>query len=95
MTPDEKKWFQRAADKWGVENEVVVALEEMSELQKELCKLLRGRPSVDNIVEEIVDVQIMLDSMVTFLNIDPETLAHKRTEKVARLADRIINNGLK
>lgn len=95
MTDYEKRAFHAAAEKWGVENEVVVALEEMSELQKELCKLLRGRPDVKAIVEEIADTQIMLDSVITFLNIDSNEVERVRTSKVARLVHRINNDGPK
>ena len=34
-----------------------VTMEEMSELQKELCKNLRGRGSIEHIAEEIADVR--------------------------------------
>lgn len=95
MTDYERNTFQAAAEKWGIENEVVVALEEMSELQKELCKLLRGRPDVKAIVEEIADTSIMLDSVITFLGIDTKEVEHIRATKVARLIHRIKNDGPK
>ena len=37
----EAKILEGAIEKWGVTAQVVVAIEELSELQKELCKFLR------------------------------------------------------
>lgn len=95
MTLSERQVFRDAAQKWGIENEVVVALEEMAELQKELCKLLRGRPDINSIIEEIADTQIMLDSLVTFLCIDQSVLDRVREQKIARLVSRINHDGPK
>ena len=42
----EAKILEGAIEKWGVTAQVVVAIEELSELQKELCKFLRyGDPT--------------------------------------------------
>ena len=61
---DEKKVICDALRTFGVESQAVVAIEEMSELQKELCKMLRGKADIDHIAEEIADVEIMLAQMV-------------------------------
>ena len=44
------------------EKQIIKTLEELSELQKEICKFLLYRESrhISTIVEEMVDVQIML-----------------------------------
>ena len=55
--------LQRALDTYGSTLQIVVMMEEMSELQKELCKYLRGKYSPANIAEEIADVEIMLEQM--------------------------------
>lgn len=55
--------LQRALDTYGSTLQIVVMMEEMSELQKELCKYLRGRGSFEHIAEEIADVEIMLEQM--------------------------------
>ena len=41
-----------------------IFFEEMSELQKELCKHDRGKDNREAIAEEIADVQIMLEQMI-------------------------------
>lgn len=40
---DESKVLQRALDTYGSLPQIVMVFEEMSELQKELCKYLRGK----------------------------------------------------
>lgn len=40
--------LQRALDTYGSALQIVVMMEEMSELQKELCKYLRGKYSPAN-----------------------------------------------
>ncbi len=52
-----------AIDKYGVEPQLIVAIEELSELQKEITKYLRGKGSLDHIAEEMADVRIMLSQM--------------------------------
>ena len=46
-------------DYYGEEKQMIKAIEEMSELQKELCKTLIGKGNRDSLVEEIADVQII------------------------------------
>jgi NTP pyrophosphatase (non-canonical NTP hydrolase) len=49
-----------------------MAIEEMSELQKELCKLYRGIYKKENIAEEIADVLITVSQIIVALNIREE-----------------------
>jgi NTP pyrophosphatase (non-canonical NTP hydrolase) len=49
-----------AIETFGKDNQCRIAIEEMSELTKEICKNFRGAPNVDHIAEEIADVKIML-----------------------------------
>lgn len=55
--------YQKALHKWGGDNQTLMMFEEMSELQKELCKHARGENNTDHIAEEIADVEIMLEQM--------------------------------
>ena len=67
---------------------MLMVFEEMSELQKELCKFARGKQNRDAIAEEIADVYIMLGQMV-FLHECAEEVAKHRARKLKRLAARI------
>lgn len=46
--------------KYGFESQTMMAIEEMSELTKEICKTKRGQFEKEHILEEMADVQIML-----------------------------------
>ena len=73
---------------FGVRNQTVVAIEEMSELQKELCKMLRGQANAEHIAEEIADVEIMLAQMIEALQLQKEVAKYKYF-KLVRLEARI------
>lgn len=44
----------------GSKHQILIAIEELSELQKELIKYLRNKDNQDHIAEEMADVYIML-----------------------------------
>jgi len=90
MTDSEKKIFARALDHFGIRAQIMMVFEEMSELQKELCKLVRGRKTLMEIAiaEEITDVEIMLDQMKLHFKLE-ELVSKFREEKVNRLDDRL------
>ena len=74
--------YERLHERYKGE-QLIVAIEEMSELQKELCKLLRNEiRSMDNIEEEIADVSIMLEQLMIIMGITPNTLAKIREKKL-------------
>lgn len=88
---DELAVLQRALDTYGSALQIVVMMEEMSELQKELCKYLRGKySSPSSIAEEVADVEIMLEQMkMLFCCADDVSAVHRR--KVERLKERLDN----
>lgn len=61
---DERRTVYREALRmYGTENQIAVAIEEMSELTKELCKAKRNKGKLAAIAEEIADVTIMLEQL--------------------------------
>jgi hypothetical protein len=52
--------FEKAINTFGNDMQKIVAIEELSELQKELTKDLRGKVKRVTIIEELADVEIML-----------------------------------
>ena len=88
MTDTEKKVFKKALSRFGATAQIVMVFEEMSELQKELCKLLRGKDTRRNIAEEIADVEIMLDQMKLHFSLE-DHVTNNRKEKVSRLSERL------
>lgn len=88
MNDIEKLLFKKALCDFGTDAQITMVFEEMSELQKELCKRLRGKDNVNDIAEKIADVEIMLDQMKLLFNIAP-MVSNYRSEKVARLSERL------
>ena len=62
--------YANALKKWGVERQSTVAIEEMSEVIKEITKMLRGDLDREHMAEEIADARIMLEQMCQILNIN-------------------------
>ena len=74
----------------GEKAQIIQAIEELSELQKALCKFLKANTyeNRENIEEEMADVQIMLDQlMIIFDNEKPiqTWVARKITRTYQRL----------
>lgn len=77
-----------ALETFGEMAQMAMAVEEMSELTKELCKYRRGRNNVESIAEEIADVQIILRQLVILFDCK-ETVDKYRQYKLERLAGRV------
>ena len=86
--PDGDEICRGALEAFGAEAQMVMAIEEMSELTKELCKHRRGRDNVEAIAEEIADVEIMLRQIVILFDC-AESVETFRRDKLERLAERI------
>ena len=86
--------FSAAIKTWGAEVQTLIIMEEMAELQKELCKHSRGADNRAAIAEEIADVQIMLEQMMILHDCIGLTKAY-REEKIKRLEERIKNTSQK
>ena len=60
------------ANHYGKEHQVLIAIEEMSELTKELCKYYRRYDRKKEIIEEVADAQIMLEQLIELFGISDE-----------------------
>ena len=85
---DKTEIYREAVKQYGLKNQIVVAIEEMSELQKELCKRLRGDFDAGNIIEEIADVEIMLEQLILDAHCRGSVDMEKHN-KIARLAEQL------
>ena len=85
-----KETLEEAIATYGTRNQIVVAIEELSELQKELCKFLRNN-TMENISEEIADVEIMLEQMIMIFS-SRATVDLWKQRKLERLQNRLNNN---
>ena len=56
--------LKRALDTWGEEAQMLMVVEEMSELMKEVLKNInRKKNNLAEIIEETADVEIMLEQL--------------------------------
>jgi len=85
---DNEKIYRAALEKWGAEAQTLMVFEEMSELQKELCKAARGKDNKNDIAEEIADVIIMLEQM-QILHDCKDAVEIYKAAKLDRLAFRL------
>lgn len=85
---DEMEIIDNAIRCFGIQSQTVVAIEELSELQKELCKWMRGNEDFNNIAEEIADVEIMLTQIKRAFELN-EQVNKQRIYKLRRLEARI------
>ncbi len=77
---------------YGQRSQMVVAIEELSETQKELCKILRGKGDMEHLAEEIADATIMLEQLRYFLGLN-EKVCRYMDEKVKRLDENLTKGG--
>lgn len=83
--------YRMAIQKYGPVLQAIVALEECSELQKQITKALRGHEDSIAIAEEMADVEIMLDQLKLIYSNHTEVAEMKKV-KIARLADFITRS---
>lgn len=70
--------FERAFKFWGKERQMLQAIEEMSELTKEILKNInRQKDNIDELVEETADVEIMLEQLKLCYNITNRVAEYK------------------
>ena len=77
------------ANHYGVKNQSIVCIEELSEFQKELCKMLRGEGDLDKLIEELADVEIMLFQVKSLYDIDEVKVEAYQLVKTQRQLARI------
>lgn len=86
--------LQDAINTYGANAQIVVAVEELSELIKELTKHLRGIGDVNHISEEMADVKIMLEQLEMIFNNRYE-IRDWRGKKIRRLHSRLHDKEIK
>ena len=81
--------YNKAIELYGEKAPKLMAIEEMSELTKEICKDFRGKLDREHLIEEMADVLIMLDQMLLLYKISCEEVGLMRIKKVERLKERL------
>lgn len=78
-----------AIDTFGHRMQTMVAIEEMSELTKELVKHMRGRDNRDAIAEEMADVEIMMCQLRLMYGIKTTDMDALIAGKINRMKERM------
>lgn len=77
--------LNRAIAEFGASNQLDMAIEEMSELIKEICKSKRGSDNKEKVCEEIADVYIMLEQLKLIYGLSDDDIGEWVKFKVRRL----------
>ena len=81
--------IQKSIKYYGDKNQLIVSLEELSELQKEICKKLRDNENEDKIIEEMADVYIVLEDIKQIFQIKDKDIQREVNYKLNRLEERM------
>ena len=81
--------FEKAIETYGADLQKQVAIEEMAELTKEICKDFRGKGDREHIIKEMADVAIMFEQLRIMYNISESELATVTSNKLIRLEERL------
>lgn len=79
--------YDAAIEEWGEELQVDKAVEELSELTRELARWHLGYSNEDDLAEEIADAEIILEQLRRMFN--DERIDHHKERKLDRLRGRI------
>lgn len=81
--------LKRALHTWGEQAQMMMVVEEMSELMKEILKNVnRGKDNLAEIIEETADVEIMLEQLNENYQIADKVEAYK-SEKIKLIERRL------
>ena len=83
-----KQLYNKALKKYGLKMQLIVAIEELSELAKEICKVIRNKCNINHLIEEIADVEIMIEQLRCFYELGLSVEIVKK-EKLERLKKRL------
>ena len=92
--PEERRaLLDRAITTYGAPAQMDMAVEEMAELTKALCKIKRAQAgcevtaAIGNVVEEMADVQIMLDQLRIIFHRSTEEVEEAKLERLKNRLD--------
>ena len=80
---DRREVYEMGVGELDVDMQITVAIEKMSKVIKELCKIKRGIGDREHLAEKIADATIMLEQLRVIFNID-STVCDKMDAKLLR-----------
>ena len=83
--------LKRALQTWGEQAQMLMVVEEMSELMKEILKNInRKKNNIDAIIEETADVEIMLEQLKENYQIIEKVEAYKKNK--IKVIEQLLND---
>lgn len=79
--------YKQLVDQNGIENQLAVAIEEYSELIKEITKTLRNKANKMKLIEELADVEIVSEQIMQYFNITRSQILLFKKFKLNRLKE--------
>ena len=86
--------LRKAIETYGVDAQLNVAIEEFSELTKEICKHKRGEHNTSAIIDEMADCYIMLEQMQIIFGLGSTIIMDAMSRKVERLKKNLNAKGI-
>jgi hypothetical protein len=90
---EDKELYKKLIQTYG-QTQMIVAIEELSELQKEVCKAFRNKYKKDDMLGEIADVYIMLEQLKLYFSISDEDVINTIEQKNKRTRERLAGGNL-
>lgn len=84
--------LRQAIETYGAESQLNVAIEEFSELIKEICKHKRYMDNTKAIIEEMADCYIMLEQMKMIFGLGSTVITDVMDKKIKRLKSRLADH---
>ena len=84
-----KAVLKKAIETYGADMQLNVAVEEFSELIKEICKHKRGADNTKAMIEEMADCYIMLEQMQMIFGLGSTVIPDAINKKADRLKNRL------
>ncbi len=91
MKMNRDELYKLAVNTWGQALQLVMVLEETAELQKEVCKIIRGDWSsarMDSLASEVADVEIVLGQLKHMTSIQAKVDIEMES-KISRLEKKL------
>lgn len=89
MKEKNREIYRECVVLWGTQAQLLMVIEECSELQKEICKHFRGEYNRDKILDELTDVRLMLDQLEYIFKFTEKELSEREEFKVNRILERL------
>lgn len=85
-----KKTITEIINKFGETNQLIIAMEECSELIKEVSKYIRTKDNKEHLTEELADVCIMIEQIRLIVGINELELYEMMQKKLKRTEERYL-----